>query len=269
MDLELNGARAVISAASRGVGRAIAEELLAEGASVAICARGTEGLSKRTGVPTESLDDVRQALAAKGEGEALVAEVDAADHDALAAWVGDVAEQWGGLDIVVSNASALGGISRDNDGWRKSFEVDVLSATTLFDAALPHLKESDRASFTQISTITALEYHGFPGGGLSYGAVKSALINYVKQLAIEYAPDGIRANAVSPGPIFVDGGSWDMINKLMPAYYEENVAHQPSGRLGLPSEVAKVVAFAASPAASWVTGANLVVDGGFTRRVQY
>ena len=128
---------------------------------------------------------------------------------------------------------------------------------------------SDRASFIQISTITAVEYHGFPGGGLSYGSMKSALVNYVKQLAIEYAADGIRANAVSPGPIYIEGGSWDFIEQHMPDYYAANVAQHPSGRLGAPEEVARVVAFLASPAASWVTGENVMVDGGFTKRVEY
>jgi 3-oxoacyl-[acyl-carrier protein] reductase len=268
MDLGLDGARAIITGASRGVGRVIAEELLAEGAAVALCARGTAGRAARTDSPTPTLAELQASLSAYG-GTVSVTAVDVADHAALDAWVGGVAEQWGGIDIVVSNASALGGISRDNDGWRTSFEVDVLSATTLFDAALPHLRASDRASFTQISTITAFEYHGYPGGGLSYGPVKAALINYVKQLAIEYGPDGIRANAVSPGPIFVEGGSWDAIQREKPEYYAENVARHPLGRLGLASEVAKVVTFLASPAASWVTGANVVVDGGFTKRVQY
>ncbi len=267
MDFGLNGARAVVTGASRGVGRAIAEALLAEGASVAICARGSEGRAGRTGTTTSSLDQVREELQTGGRTASVTA-VDVSDHDALAAWVGDVANEWGGIDVVVSNASALGGVSRDNDGWRKNFEVDVLSATTLFDAALPHLQRSERASFTQISTITAVEYHGFPGGGLSYGALKSALVNYVKQLAIEYGADGIRANAVSPGPIFIEGGSWDFIEQHMPDYYAENVARQPQGRLGLAEEVARVVTFLASPAASWVTGENVMVDGGFTKRVE-
>jgi 3-oxoacyl-[acyl-carrier protein] reductase len=267
MDLGLEGARAIITGASRGVGRAIAEELLAEGASVAICARGTAGRSAETGAAASPF---ATALAELGElGTVTGATVDVADHDALAAWVGDVADQWGGIDIVVSNASALGGVSRDNDGWRRNFEVDVLSATTLFDAALPHLQVSDRASFVQIGTITAVEYHGFPGGGLSYGALKGALVNWVKQLAIEYGAEGIRANAVSPGPIFIEGGSWDKIARHLPDYYDENVARQPQGRLGLASEVAKVVAFLASPAASWVNGENVMVDGGFTKRVEF
>ncbi|MGI9624751.1 MAG: SDR family NAD(P)-dependent oxidoreductase [Acidimicrobiales bacterium] len=271
MDLGLSGARCLVTAGSRGVGRAIAEELLAEGASVAVCARGSDGRASRTGTHTQTLDEVAESLAelADADADVIVAKVDVADHDVLASWVADVAGAWGGLDVVVSNASALGGISRDNDGWRRSFEVDVLSATTVFDASLEHLRASERGAFVQISTITALEYHGYPGGGLSYGPVKSALINYVKQLAIEYGADGIRANAVSPGPIYIPGGSWDAIRQNMPDYYEQNLEHQPSGRMGQASEVARVVAFLASPAASWVTGENVVVDGGFTRRVGF
>lgn len=267
MDVGLDGARAVITGASRGVGRAIAEALLAEGAAVAVCARGTDGRADRTGRRTQTLAEVQAELSAGGR-TARADAVDVSDHDALAAWVRSVGEAWGGIDIVVSNASALGGIPRNNDGWRKNFEIDVLSATTLFDASLPFLQASDRASFTQIATITAVEYHGFPGGGLSYGALKSALVNYVKQLAIEYGADGIRANAVSPGPIHLEGGSWDYIQQHMPDYYRENVARQPQGRLGSPEEVARVVAFLASPAASWVTGENVMVDGGFTKRVE-
>jgi 3-oxoacyl-[acyl-carrier protein] reductase len=267
MDLGLSGARALVTGASRGVGRAIVEELLREGASVAICARGSAGRGADTGARVASFDDTLAELGELGTVSGRI--LDVADHAALATWVGDVATDWGGLDIVVSNASALGGVSRDNDGWRRNFEIDVLSATTLFDAALEHLRASDRAAFVQIATITAVEYHGFPGGGLSYGALKGALVNWVKQLAIEYGGEGIRANAVSPGPIFIEGGSWDRIQRGLPDYYAENVARQPQGRLGRAPEVAKVVAFLASPAASWVNGENVMVDGGFTKRVEF
>jgi 3-oxoacyl-[acyl-carrier protein] reductase len=255
VDLGLGGKRAVVTGASRGLGRAIAQCLLVEGARVAICARGEEGVS----------DAVRELAA---HGEVIGSAVDAGDSAALADWVADSAKRFGGLDVVVSNASALGGIPRTPEGWRRSFDVDVMSAVTLVDAALPWLRQAG-GSIVQLGTITAVEYHSYPGGGLSYGAMKAALINYVAQLAKEGAVDGIRVNAVSPGPVFLEGGSWDRIKANRPAYYEDNLARQPSGRFGLPEEIAKVVAFLASPAASWVTGQNLVVDGGFTRRIGY
>lgn len=251
MDLGLAGARAIITGGSRGIGRVIAQTLIDEGARVAICAR-----------KQESLDE---ALAELGPN-AVGAPLDVADHAALAAWVDDSASEMGGVDIVISNASALGGTPRSPEGWRKNFDVDVLSTVALVDASLPHLEASGMGSIVQIGTITAVEYHGYPGGGFSYGAMKAAAINYMSQLAIEYAPKRIRANSVSPGPIYIADGSWGKIEKHLPDYFAENVAHHPSGRMGTPQEVANVVAFLASPAASWVTGENIVVDGAFTRR---
>lgn len=251
MDLGLQGARAVITGASRGIGRVIAETLIAEGAQVSICARNNE-----------TLDDALAALGAAAIGTAL----DVADHAAVASWVADSAESMGGVDIVVSNASALGGTPRSPEGWRKNFDIDVLSTVALVDAALPYLEASGMGSIVQIGTITAVEFHGYPGGGFSYGAMKAAAINYMSQLAIEYAPVGVRANSVSPGPIYIEDGSWGKIERHLPDYFAENVAHHPSGRMGTPQEVANVVAFLASPAASWVTGENIVVDGAFTRR---
>ncbi len=254
MDLGLDGRRAVVTGASRGIGRSVARRLIDEGARVAICARGQESLDA--------------ALAELGPS-AIGQTVDVRDHEALALWTVDAAEAMGGIDVVVSNVSALGGTKRTLDGWRKQFEVDILSSVALVDAALPSLLDSDAASIVQLGTITAVEYHGYPGGGFSYGALKAALVNWISQLAMEHAAEGIRANCVSPGPIYIEDGSWGMIRTHLPDYYAENVAHHPSGRMGTPEEVANVVAFLASPAASWVTGENVVVDGGFTRRVAF
>jgi 3-oxoacyl-[acyl-carrier protein] reductase len=256
VDLGLAGKKALVTGASRGIGRAVVERLVAEGMQVGICARNVHGIE----------------LAVKElgpNGEVIGAAVDASDQPALAAWVQEYGERLGGVDVIVSNASALGGIPHTPEGWRRNFEVDVMSAVTFVDAALPFLRASDAGSIVQIGTITAVEYHHYPGGGLSYGPLKAALVNYVSQLAKELGPEGIRANAVSPGPIYIDGGSWDRIRQKKPDYYELNRARHPSGRFGRAEEVANVVAFFASPQASWVSGQNLVVDGGFTLRIGY
>jgi 3-oxoacyl-[acyl-carrier protein] reductase len=256
VDLGLAGKKALVTGGSRGIGRAVTERLVAEGMQVAICARTPGG--------------VELAVKELGPGgEVIGAAVDASDHPALAAWVAESADRLGGVDVVVSNASALGGIPHTPEGWRRNFEVDVMSAVTLVDAALPFLRRSEAGSIVQIGTITAVENHYYPGGGLSYGPMKAALVNYVSQLAKELGADGIRANAVSPGPVYIDGGSWDRIRQKKPEYYEANKARHPSGRFGRADEVANVVAFLASPRASWVSGQNLVVDGSFTLRIGY
>jgi 3-oxoacyl-[acyl-carrier protein] reductase len=143
VDLGLTAKKALVTGGSRGIGRAVVERLVAEGMRVAICARNAEG--------------VELAVKELGpNGEVIGAAVDASDHPALAAWVAESAERLGGADVVVSNASALGGIPHTPEGWRRNFEVDVMSAVTLVDAAIPYLQRSDAGSIVQIGTITAV-----------------------------------------------------------------------------------------------------------------
>jgi 3-oxoacyl-[acyl-carrier protein] reductase len=252
MDLGLRGKKAIITGGSRGLGRAIAETLADEGVDLAICSRTAEGV-----------EQAKKELSAKGVkvvGEA----VDVGDADALKAFIESAAGELGGLDILVSNPS--GGNGTDEKSWKANFEVDLMGAVRSVNAAVPFLTKSDAASVLFIGTTAAVETFMGP---TSYNALKAALITHANGLSQALGPQGVRVNVISPGPIFIEGGAWDTIKKHMKPMYDSTVAACPNGRLGTAQEIANASVFLVSPAASLVTGVNLVADGGFTKRVNF
>jgi 3-oxoacyl-[acyl-carrier protein] reductase len=251
MDLQLTGRKALVTGASRGIGRAIAIELAREGCDLALCARGAEPL---------------EALAKELGGTVYTQAVDVSDEQAVAGFVDTAAEQLSGLDVVVSNVSA-GGL-KGPDQWRLSFQADLLAFVRLTEAAIPHLERSDAAAIVVVGTTSAFDTLP-PTSANSYAALKAAVLEHASGLGHALAPKGIRVNTVSPGPIDFPGGAWDKLHEGRPEFYEGIRARIPLGRLGRAEEVARAVTFLASPAASFCTAVNLVVDGGFVSRVQF
>lgn len=252
MDLQLTGRRVLVTGGTRGIGRAIVEAFLDEGARVAFCARDAAEITATV-----------QALEARG-GSAQGSVVDVADAAGLAAWVTACAEQLGGIDVVVSNVSALA-IPESEQSWRASFEVDLMGCVRVVDAAMPHLLASDAAAVIAVSSVSGREID-FAAG--PYGTMKAALVHYVQGLAYQLADKGVRANTVSPGNTFFEGGVWDQMQHGNPELYATALALNPTGRMGTPQEMARAVVFLASPVSSFTTGTNLVVDGALTRGVQ-
>lgn len=253
MDLGLKGLRAVVTGGTKGIGRAIAETLAAEGADVAICARHADDVERTVAA--------LKAMGVRATGRA----VDVADGPGLMAWVADVAAEFGGIDIAVSNVSALA-IGTDDESWKRGFDVDMMGTVHLVNAAMPHLERSKAASIVTISSVSGREID-FAAG--PYGAFKAALIHYTQGLAYQLAGKGIRANSVSPGNTYFEGGVWNQIKDGNPDLYATALALNPTGRMGTPQEMANATVFLASPAASFITGTNLVVDGALTRGVQF
>ena len=254
MDLGLAGKRALITGSSRGIGRAVAERLLAEGASVAICSR-----------TKESVDATAADLRAGG-GTVFARALDVADGGELAGFVDDAAAELGGLDIIVSNVSA--GSVKGPDQWAASLAADLMPFVNLVDAATPHLLTAGGGAIVAVSSTFGFD-NGWPSSPNSYGAFKAAVIRHASSLGHALAPQGIRVNTVSPGPIEFEGGDWGKMKTGRPEVYDRVKASIPIGRMGALDDISNAVAYLASPAAAFCVGVNLVVDGGITARVQF
>jgi len=253
MDLKLEGRTALVTGGTRGIGRAIVEAFAGEGANVGFCAR-----------TASEVETTERSMSDQGP-EIVGTTLDVGDPAAINAWVADSAERFGGIDIVVSNVSALA-ISDTGENWEASLNVDLMGTVRLVKAAMPHLEKSATPSIVAISSVSGREVD-FASG--PYGTAKSAIIAYVQGLAYQLAEKGIRANTVSPGNTYFPGGVWESIESGNPELFATAMGLNPTGRMAKPEEIAAGVVFLASPVSSFTTGTNLVIDGALTRGIQF
>jgi len=252
MDLQLTDKVAIVTGGSRGLGLASATALAAEGCRVAICARGEGALS-----------DAATTLRAVAGGDdrilPIVADVSLpADVERI---VRQTVETFGRLDILVNNVGLARGstiVDTLDAEWQEAFDQTLFPAIRMSRLAVPHMRKQGGGAVVMIASIWGRE----SGGRMTYNAVKAAEISLAKSMAQQLARDNIRVNSVAPGSISFPGGSWHKRQQDDPEGIADFVMRElPFGRFGRAHEVGSVVAFLASPCASWVSGASITVDG--------
>jgi 3-oxoacyl-[acyl-carrier protein] reductase len=252
MDLALKGKNVLVTGATKGIGRSIAETFAAEGANLGICARNAGEV--------EAMVAQLRGKGVKAFGSAF----DVADLGALKKWINDMAGELGGIDAYVSNVSALGTVNSD-EAWERSFQIDIRASVVGAETVLPYLEKAEDGSIVFVNTNGSVQVFAQP---TPYPVVKAGGLAFMNYLSSFLAPKRIRVNAVSPGSIFFEGGVWDRRRINEPERYERMLKLNPMGRFGKPEEVANAVVFLSSPVASFISGTNLVVDGAATVRIQ-
>lgn len=252
MDLQLKGKVALITGASKGIGRATALAFADEGCNVAICAREAGGLAA-----------VSEEITARGVRVAA-ATADVCDGDDAERLVDTCVRALGGLDVLVNNVGGGIGASRlletTDDDWRQTYEVNLVQSARMMRLAAPRIQAQSGGAIVNIASISGWSPQ-LVGRG-QYGAAKAALIFDAERWALEFVPYRIRVNTVSPGSILCPGNGWDLFRQREPEMFAEYEREGfPMGRLGRPQEVADVIVFLASPRAHWINGRNIPVDG--------
>ena len=252
MDLQLTDKIAIVTGSSRGLGLASARSLIAEGCRVCICARGPEQLAAAA---------LEVEAVARRPNMIITVQADVSTGEGIATVIDRTVERFGGLDILVNNVGRAGGkdlLDTTDAEWQAAFDETLFPAIRASRLAVPHMKPRGGGAIIMIASIWGRE----SGGRMTYNAVKAAEISLGKSLAQQLAPLNIRVNSVAPGSIMFPGGSWHKRQQADPQGIAEFIKRDlPFGRMGRAEEIGAVVAFLASPRASWISGASLPVDG--------
>jgi 3-oxoacyl-[acyl-carrier protein] reductase len=253
MDLGLSGMKVILTGGSRGIGRAALDLFAAEGCDIAFFSRRQEQADAAVADLSKHGRRVHGSTFDMNAGEAAYAD-----------WLRAAADQLGGCDIFIPGASSSG--SQLTGDWDKTYAFDLMGTVRGCEALEPALTASGRGSVVMMSSTAAVETFLVPQ---AFNAIKAAILTYAKQLSQAWGAKNIRVNAVSPGPIAFPTGNWEMIEGAMPDLYAATKAQFALGRFGAPEDVARTLVFLASPASAYTTGTNVVIDGGYTRRVQF